>query len=391
MYATVQEQVGVERAHAAGDGLRRVHLGMIDAVLAGQGSSRVAALAARELDGAVAIVLPAIDLAVIAPPSSERQMAGLRRYVSDQMLGLPAPAPSELVSEVAITSGDERLGSVLLLGRTAPDNADEILQLAALAALTAVTLEQGASQTQARARLALLEFVREVPASHPGEIVARAKRLGCDLTEGASALCVRIASQDAEWALATIAQEFPTALAAQRGDQVDALLPAPAGPARRLARRLRQRLPTGLAPFERDVAALGRALRFAELAVAVGEREDVELDELLAGSWRLLLQVAASDPQEIDALVNATIGPALDPDVSSSADLLQTLRAYLDHDARMNATAAAVHAHRHTIGYRLSRIADLTGHDPQTPSGQSQLTLGLQALALRSARTTSSA
>jgi DNA-binding PucR family transcriptional regulator len=75
----------------------------------------------------------------------------------------------------------------------------------------------------------------------------------------------------------------------------------------------------------------------------------------------------------------------IDADVSSSADLVHTLRAYYAHDARMNATAAAIHAHRHTISYRLGRIAELTGHDPQTPGGQSQLTLGLQALALRHA------
>jgi DNA-binding PucR family transcriptional regulator len=43
----------------------------------------------------------------------------------------------------------------------------------------------------------------------------------------------------------------------------------------------------------------------------------------------------------------------------------------------------AIHAHRHTVGYRLGRIAELTGHDPQTPGGLFQLTLGLQALALR--------
>lgn len=58
MYATAFERDSIEGRPATGDGLRRVHLGMIDAVLAGEGSDRVAALAARELDGPVAIVLP---------------------------------------------------------------------------------------------------------------------------------------------------------------------------------------------------------------------------------------------------------------------------------------------------------------------------------------------
>jgi hypothetical protein len=383
MYAAALEPEGIEGRLAAGDGLRRIHLGMIDAVLAGEGSGRVAALAARELDGPVAIVLPAIDLAVIAPRGNERRLVDARRYVSDRLLGTAVDAPDGLVGEVAVTSGDERLGSVLLLGGQHRRDADEILQLAALAAVTAATLEQGAGQTDARARQALLEIVREAPPPHPGEIVARAKRLGCDLAHGASALCVRITRADAEWALATIAQEFPDALTAQRGGHVEALLPGPCGLVQRLARRLSRRLATGLAPFEDDVAALGHALRFAELAMALGAHEGLEADELLRGCWRLLLQVAARDPREIDALLDATIGPALAPDVNQRADLLHTLRAYLDNDARMNATAIAIHAHRHTVAYRLGRIAELTGHDPQTPAGQSQLTLGLQALALR--------
>jgi DNA-binding PucR family transcriptional regulator len=121
--------------------------------------------------------------------------------------------------------------------------------------------------------------------------------------------------------------------------------------------------------------------------MALGAHEALAADELLRGSWRLLLHVAARDPHEIDALLDATIGPALAPDVSQRADLLHTLRAYLDNDARMSATALAIHAHRHTIAYRLGRIAEVTGHDPQTPAGQSQLTLGLQALTLRTVTT----
>jgi sugar diacid utilization regulator len=51
----------------------------------------------------------------------------------------------------------------------------------------------------------------------------------------------------------------------------------------------------------------------------------------------------------------------------------------------MRATAAAVYAHRHTVAARLDRIRELTGHDPQAPLGQQQLSLGLQALAVATA------
>lgn len=316
--------------------VRKIHLEMIDAVLAGGGVEPVAAIAAEHLGGPVRIVLGDLSAGT----------RGRRR-----------------VAEVPVRSGDEVLGHVALYD-TEPD--DEVLELAAIAALTAVTLRD-ANVTQRRATAELLDDLRAgLPA---GEVVSRARRLGADLSRGASALSVRGHS---ERILATIAQEFPGALAAPRGDRVEALLPSaePDGAARRLARRLGT---TGLSPFEPDPGALGDALRVAELSAAL---EGVELDELLRGSLRLLLGSGAAARQ---ALIDSTVGPA--------GDLAETVRAYLAHGANMNATAAAIYAHRHTVSSRLDRVRALTGHDPQTPVGQAQLALGLQALDIQRAAT----
>ena len=102
MCATAHEGLDLKGAVPAAHDLRRVHLGMIDAVRAGEGSARVAALAARELDDTVAIVLGAIDLAVIEPRTSERKLAAVRRYVSDCPSGVAAPAPDDLVGELLL-------------------------------------------------------------------------------------------------------------------------------------------------------------------------------------------------------------------------------------------------------------------------------------------------
>ena len=111
----------------------------------------------------------------------------------------------------------------------------EVLELAALAALTAVTLRD-ARVCQRRASADLLEAVRQ----GADDTVARAQRLGADLSRGASALVAR--PRHADRALATIAQEHPGALAAIRRDGIEALLPdagdgAAAAHARRSARR----------------------------------------------------------------------------------------------------------------------------------------------------------
>ena len=335
--------------------LRAIHLGMIDAVLAGGGIATVAALAAEQLGGKVAIVLPSLDVGD----------AELKRYVSERLHGRPVEVPDRLAAEVPVRSGDETLGYVIALGTRSP-HTQEVLELAALAALTAVTLRD-ARVSQRRAAAELLEAVRQ----GADDAVARAERLGADLSHGASALVAR--PRHADRALATIAQEHPGALAAVRRDGIEALLPDETA-ARRLAHRLQATMPVGLSPFEPDPDRLGAALRIAELTLEL----DVDLDELLGGSWRLLL---ASTPPELDALIDSTVGPAID------SGLLDTARAYLANDANINATAAAIYAHRHTVAEPArARLRELTGLDPQTPSGQAQFTLGLQALDVQRAR-----
>ena len=291
-------------------------------------------------------MLPVVDVNVNASPR-------LAAYVADRLFGRPVRVPRGVVAEVPVHSGDELLGYVALLDADPAPDAREVLELAAVAAVTAVTLRD-ANVSQRRAAAALFDDLRA------GEDVrARARRLGVDLARGASALYAR---GPTERVLAAIAQEIPGALAAPRGDRVEALLPGDPAAARRLARRLKT---SGLSPFGTDLAA---ALRFAELALEVGG------DDLLSGTWRLLISAGAEQRQ---ALIDSTVGPA--------GEWLDTLRAYLDHGANMNATAGAVFAHRHTIATRLERIRSLTGHDPLTPAGQAQLTLGLQALAVQRA------
>lgn len=383
----------VEHVHGANDGLRRLHLGMIDAVVAGRGPRRVAALAAQELRGQVAIVLPATGVAVIEPREADTPLSIVARYVRDQLLGRATEVPAGLVAESLVRSGEQRLGVVALLDARPHPHASEILQLAALATITALALENAADLAPRAAQIALLEDLHATPPLPGRDVVARARRLGCDLSQGATALCVRPAPGQTERILATIAQEFPHAIAAVHRGRVEALLStAPDGRpgdlhavARRLALRLQPQAPIGLAPFEHDVDQLPRSLHIAQLMQALDERESIKIDAMATGSWRVLLHVGATEPGQLDALIDSSVGPALTYDEAGRVPLLETLRAYLDHGGNMAATGRTIHAHRHTVAYRLDRVAELTGYDPHTPRGQAQLELGLQALTIRDA------
>ena len=116
--------------------------------------------------------------------------------------------------------------------------------------------------------------------------------------------------------------------------------------------------------------------------LALVQRGEAELEDVQGGAWRLLTRLAVMAPAEVDRLARASVGPLLEPGTRSGAALLATLATYLKTGASMRATAQAGFAHRHTIAYRLERIAELTGYDPRDTAGREQLTLGLKALAV---------
>jgi PucR family transcriptional regulator, purine catabolism regulatory protein len=372
--------------------LRQVHLGMLDAVLSGGGVASVARLAADALDGTVVVTLPALDLTVCSPDGDDRRVTAVRRHVEDRS----APIPLELAAEAPVLRGDEPLGVVVLLGgrRRATEDAEQVLRLAALAVLTAVTLEDGTGGGPAAGTGALFEELNAESPPSGERIVARARQLGRDLRYGGVALCATPETGTAQRALAAIVQDAPRALVHAGDGVVEALLPAgepsATGPdatelAQRAARRLRQHGTVGLSAPECAPAELPRALREARVVLELGARGEAELDALQTGAWRLLTRLAVMAPAEVERLLASTLGPLLDAGTRSGGALLDTLVTYLGTGASMRATAAAGFAHRHTVAYRLERICELTGHDPRRAEGLEQLNLGLKARAVRDA------
>src|SRR4051794_41968998 len=92
--------------------LRGVHLAMVDAVLGGDGLSRVAELAADAAGGPVAIVIPRLGAAVVAPEAAAPggALGALRRHVGDRGRDRPAPPPGGGVGGGAVRSGDQPVG-----------------------------------------------------------------------------------------------------------------------------------------------------------------------------------------------------------------------------------------------------------------------------------------
>ena len=368
--------------------LRRVHLEMVEAVLGGEGLGRVAELAAAAVGAPVAVVVPRLDEAVAAPTPVKR-IDALRRYVVDKLRDRPVRVPDGIVAEVPIASGDEVIGAVLLLDAAADVAAPEFLHLAAVASLTEVAIAEARDEVEQNLRGSLLEELRTRPdAVDAREIVRRAARLGCDLSHGGVALCAKLTSDRPRHVVALITGEYGGALAQHMEGRVYALLPSvqegspleTQDAARRLAGRLERYGAVGLSSFYSEPADLPRGLQEAELVVDVLEQSDGAITEDIGtGTYRLLFRVLASHPEEVRSFFEDTVAPLVRYDDQYGTDLVGTLDAYLENNCNMNATAAMIYAHRHTVAYRLDRVRELTGLDPVRSEDRERLGLGLKA------------
>jgi sugar diacid utilization regulator len=209
--------------------------------------------------------------------------------------------------------------------------------------------------------------------------------------------CAELHTDRPRHVVATIVEDVPGALAqhmegvsgSSQSGRVYALLPAigsedaaatTLAAAARLATRLQRHGTVGLSSFYGDPAELGRAVQEAELVLDVltvsGEPIAEDINQ---GTYRLLFRVLASHPEEVRSFYEDTVAPVVRYDDQYRTDLVGTLEAYLAANCHMSATAAAIHAHRHTVAYRLERVRDLTGLDPMQSEDRERLGLGLKA------------
>jgi sugar diacid utilization regulator len=373
--------------------LRDFHADVLDAVLWDHDHDlgRVAALTAAAVGAPVAIVVPHLQIAHLAPRADAALVAALVRHVGDRMRGRPARVPAGVVAQAPILRRDDPLGAVLMLdGGVAVamrrSAAIDFLHVAAGAALTRVAAIELRASIEQELHGSLLEQLRSDDAPHPQLIAQRAARLGCDLSRGAVALCLQPENGRARGAMAVVAQELRGALVEQVGARVVALLPLDGEPdslerVRELVERLRPCGAVGVSRHYPGVGELGEALEEAEFVLDVIALSDapVNVDRVMSGTYRLLFRLLATHPGEVTALYEGTVAVLVRYDEHHRTELVATLESYLELNGNMNATAARIYAHRHTVAYRLDRIRELTGLDPADGEHRERLGLGLKA------------
>jgi purine catabolism regulator len=89
-----------------------------------------------------------------------------------------------------------------------------------------------------------------------------------------------------------------------------------------------------------------------------------------------------ADISRLEDLVRRVLGPLIEYDDEHQSELVRSLTTYLAHGRRLSAAAAELHIHKHTLAYRLKRVAQLTGRDLDVVGDVSQLWLATRALAV---------
>jgi purine catabolism regulator len=118
----------------------------------------------------------------------------------------------------------------------------------------------------------------------------------------------------------------------------------------------------------------GRSLREAELLRELGPGANGQEQ-----TYRLLVGVLLTNPAELEGLRAETVSPLMAYDAEHGTELVSTLREFLLHDGSTTETAERMQLHRHTVGYRLARVHEVSGLSPYESDGRERLSLGLKA------------
>lgn len=362
-----------------------------EAVAAGAGLPEIVRAAARALDASLALIDRTSAVLAVAARSSAEE----RELLSG----------AERVERIELRVADVPVGELRVRARGEIDAT--LLRLVTTLIASEVERVRGPERASEEAAAA---FVRQVLAREirdREDLLARGKELGIALERGGSVVVVRAHPRtptEDDWRarLLTLAERgarsiAPGAIAAAHDDDggevvllvSDATGDGDAG--RRVATTVLRELETSLPGFAfavgrsrvaSDPLDLHRAGNEALLAANVVEGDPDEA--LLAyddtGTYQLLLP-HMSDPAELRRFYDETVSKLVAYDEQyETSDLVGTLETFLECDGNVNATAARLFTHRHTVRYRFERVREITGLDVSSTDGREKLSFGLKAM-----------
>lgn len=297
-----------------------------------------------------------------------------------------------------------------------PNNDVLILENAATIAALQTAQDRVRFETEVRLKG---DFVDDVVSGegHDGDsLVRRGTFLGCDLSHGATVMLLGVDEFDGlvvhkEWAPPELDERVdqffaqssrfvssaePLSLASLKSGRVvlfvcgktaqdGAALKKLAGSLKETGKKSGLSISVGIGGFTPSAGQMGRAYQEALVALKVGRKlqgpgSTLHFEDV--GTYRLLLDAWEREPEEIRLLYEDTIGPVDAYDEANGTQLVETLVVFFRNNERLTQTAADLFAHRHTIRYRLEKIAEISGLSAFQTEHKERLGLGLKARSL---------
>jgi sugar diacid utilization regulator len=360
-----------------------------DAVEAGAGLPEILRAAARALDASLIL----IDRSGAVLAVAARSPADERSLMRD----------GENVQTVELRVAEAPVGQLRMRAREHEPDAS-VLRLVTTLVASEVERVRAPERASEEAATTFQRAVLTGSIGNRDDLLARGKELGIDLAAGGSVIVVRAhprSPTEDDWRPRLLAVSgrgarsiAPGAIAspteADRGEVVLLVPDRDGETGRRVASAVTRELESGLPGFAfaigrsrqaSDPLDLHRARNESLLAANVveGDPERSELGYDETGTYQLLLP-HMNDPAELNRFYDETVRPLVAYDEQYETDLLGTLSTFLECDANVNATAARLITHRHTIRYRFERVRELTSLDVSSTDGREKLSLGLKAM-----------
>ncbi len=176
----------------------------------------------------------------------------------------------------------------------------------------------------------------------------------------------------------------PTLIGVREGEVV-CLCPAPRADDVRRAVEAAHAAAADLDDLGMSVGIAGWRQRTEEVPAAYAEAREAADQAIRLGVHRramlfddVLLDHVLRSSEVAEKIVTTALEPLREYDEMRKADLVQTLKAYVDSNFGVTATARALTVHNNTVLYRLDRIRLLTGRDPRQPRDIIFLALALR-------------
>lgn len=425
-------EVLIDRQASLLEKSQEIHRNLLEVVIQGGGWAEVATAAARLIDKPVLVLDVALEVLGVSSdfpwpegeihrlldkPSVRGEFERVARFPKKLMHLVEDGVPP--LFAVPIVVSHSCLGYVGTI--TEQHELDEMEQVALEHAATVAAVEMARDQVRFETEVRLKgDFVDDLIGgrfSSEDSLLRRASFLGCDLSRGVTVVVAdvdefektmaarrlnenevqRLKARFFNRSTKLIAALEPSSLVSLKSDRVIIFLSGPSAGDDRLLEKVSTRLQAlgrevgdlsvsvGVSRHTEEISGLRKAFEEALAALKVGRKlqgggSTMHFESV--GSYKLLLSIWEHDPEELRSLYLETIDPVDRYDKQNDSKLVYTLVTYLGNDENLSQTAKELFAHRHTIRYRLQKVADISGLSVFRSEDKERLSLGLKARSL---------